>query len=188
MSNNGKESKNGFTVFIFSVLLSISIIGCAQPKMEPNIMTLSKINNASLEGEYDPDNLLARTSRGDIPSAKLYEDENVLAFLGERPFAPGHFVVISKNSKARNFIEMDLEDLCHILAVTRIVAEAEITAIGVEGFTLYQNNGSASSIHQFHLHVIPRWKGDRLNLVPQSEVSVSELEQMAEKIRAVLSK
>jgi histidine triad (HIT) family protein len=171
---------------VFAILLLMSIAACAQLQNKKVDASASRTGWPVLSGDYDPDNQLARTARGEIQSAKLYEDDHVLAILGERPYAPGHFVVISKTSKARNFIEMDSEDLCRIMSVTQRVAAAEIIAIGAEGFTLRQNNGSSSTIHQFHLHVIPRQKGDVLKDTPGSAVSISELEPMAEKIRAAL--
>jgi histidine triad (HIT) family protein len=171
---------------VIAILLLITITACAQFQNKKADASAARTGWPVLSGDYDPDNQLALTARGELQSAKLYEDDHVLAFLGDRPYAPGHFVVISKTSKARNFIEMDSEDLCSIMSVTQKVAAAEIIAIGAEGFTLRQNNGSSSSIHQFHLHVIPRRKGDVLKDTPGSAVSLSELEPMAEKIMAAL--
>jgi diadenosine tetraphosphate (Ap4A) HIT family hydrolase len=180
--------KKSLLIPIFAVILLMSIIASAQVKNGLNSGGSLKANKPylTLPGEYDPTNMLARTARGEIPSAKLYEDDYVLAVLGENPYATGHFVVFSKTSKARNFIEMTPEDLSRIMTVAQRVAEAEIIAIGAEGFTLRQSNGSASSIAQFHLHVIPRWKGDQLKDKPGSAVSISELELQAKKIRAAL--
>lgn len=176
--------------YVLILLLTLFIVPIASGETLDNTSVTDSHDSLKpvLPGDYDPNNLLARTARGEIPSAKLYEDEHVLAFLGDRPSAHGHFLVISKTSKARNFLEIEPEELARILSVARRVAEAEIVAIGAEGFTLRQNNGSASSLHQFHLHVLPRWKGDQLKSGPQPEVKVSELEPLAERIRAVLDK
>jgi histidine triad (HIT) family protein len=175
-----------YLISAIALLLLMTITACVQLQNKEADAGEARTGWPALSGDYDPDNQLAKTGSGEIQSAKLYEDNHVLAFLGERPYAPGHFVVISKTSKARNFIEMDPEDLCRIMSVAQKVAAAEIIAIGVEGFTLRQNNGSSSTIHQFHLHVIPRWKGDVLKDTPGTSVSLSELEPMAEKIRAAL--
>lgn len=142
----------------------------------------------ALAGRYDPDSLLAKTARGEIPVAVLYEDDHVLAFLGDRSYATGHFLVISKTSRARNILEIEPEELSRIFSVVRKVSEAEIGALGAEGFSLRQNNGSASTIHQFHLHVIPRWQGDQLQDKPSAAVDLALLEPIAEKIRAAMEK
>ena len=146
------------------------------------------VDELPLPGAYDPDNRLARTARGEIESIKLYEDDEVLAFLGEHPASRGHFLVISRTSKARNFLELSPDELAHILEVAQIVAKAEIIALGAEGFTLRQNNGSASSIAQFHLHVLPRYRGDTLPQGMQPPGDLAELRIQAEKIRASIRK
>lgn len=137
----------------------------------------------SLPGTFDPENVLARTARGEIPSAKLYEDDEVLAFLGDYPAAKGHFLVISKSVQARNFLDLTPEQLGKIMDVAQLVARAEILVLGAEGFTLRQNNGSASTMAIFHLHVIPRWAGDELKTWPIEQESVESLEPLAQKIR-----
>ena len=158
-------------------------------------MLLAVIPNASqatsddprLYGDnYDPDNLIARTVRGDIPSVALYEDDEVVAFLADRPATLGHFLVASKTSKARNFLELTRDELAHIMEVAQRVAKAEIIALGTQGFTIRQNNGSASTIMQYHLHVIPRWKDDTLPQGMGKPVDMQTLEKQGEQIRAAM--
>ena len=60
----------------------------------------------SLHGPYDNDNLFAKILRGEIPSVKVYEDDEVLAFMDIFPQAHGHVLVIPKNVSARNFLEL----------------------------------------------------------------------------------
>lgn len=163
-----------------AALSGLALAGCA------TISPADAAAPARLPGVYDPDGILARTIRGEVPAVKLYEDSHVLAFLGDRPAARGHFLVLSKTSTARNFLEMDGASLGRIMRAAQRVARAEIAALGAEGFTLRQNNGSASSIHQFHLHVIPRWRGDALSDGPQPAVSLETLEPMAARIRAAI--
>ncbi|HRO04231.1 MAG TPA: HIT domain-containing protein, partial [Terricaulis sp.] len=58
----------------------------------------------SLHGTYDDNNLFAKILRGEIPAVKVYEDEDVLAFMDLFPQAKGHLLVVPKNVKARNFL------------------------------------------------------------------------------------
>ena len=60
----------------------------------------------SLHGTYDDDNLFAKILRGDNPAVKVYEDEEVLAFMDIFPQTRGHVLVVPKNVRARNFLEL----------------------------------------------------------------------------------
>lgn len=141
-----------------------------------------------LPGRYDPDNLLARTARGEVPSVKLYDDDKVMAFLADRPAARGHFLIILKRGKARNFLEVSSRDMRRVMDVARLVAAAEIKAIGAQGFTLRQNNGSASSVVQYHLHVIPRWPGDKLPEGVGAPVPLEALQDDGKRIRDAIAR
>jgi len=141
-----------------------------------------------LPGTYDPNNTLAQTIRGEIPAEKLYEDAHVLAFLADKPSSLGHFIVVSKTSHAKNFLELSPQELSRIMAAAKRVARAEIAAIGAQGFTLRQNNGSATSIMQYHLSVIPRWAGDKLLDGLQPAADPAALRTIADKIRVEVGK
>ncbi|MEZ5894761.1 MAG: HIT family protein [Parvularculaceae bacterium] len=166
----------------FLALLTPALSGCATAEQPSAIQTAAP--PADLPGEYDPDNILARAARDEIPSAKLFEDEYVLALLIDRPSSRGHFLVISKQSQARNFLELDEATNAKIVAAAKKVARAEIRALGAQGFTLRQNNGSASGVFQYHLHVIPRWAGDSLPTGRQPLVDMQTLEDTAALIRS----
>lgn len=61
----------------------------------------------SIYGTYDPDNIFARMIRGELPCYKVYEDDDVLAFLDLFPQSRGHTLVIPKRYQARNLIELE---------------------------------------------------------------------------------
>jgi hypothetical protein len=70
-----------------------------------------------LKAAYDEANPFARILRGEIVVPKVYEDDQVLAFMDHAPAEPGHVLVISKTSKARNILEIAPQDLSRIMAV-----------------------------------------------------------------------
>lgn len=113
----------------------------------------------SLNGAYDPDNIFARIVRGEIPSATVFEDDAVLAFMDVFPQSEGHVLVISRTSRARNILEIEPEALAKITAATQRVARAVERALKPEGLSIIQFNGEAGGQTVFHLHfhVIPRW-------------------------------
>ncbi len=139
-----------------------------------------------LKGTYDDGNVFARILRGELPSYKVYEDSAVLAFMDRAPMEPGHVLVISKTSKARNILEMDPKDLAKVMGVVQKVGQAEVDALGLEGFMVLQNNGVGQSVPHLHVHVIPRVAGKPAYLVENKPADPKDLEAMAARIRAAL--
>jgi diadenosine tetraphosphate (Ap4A) HIT family hydrolase/dienelactone hydrolase len=89
----------------------------------------------------------------------VYEDRNVIAFMDYEPASPGHVLVISKTSRARNILEMNDKDLSRLMKVARQVGRAEISGLGADGFTIEQNNALPQSVPHLHIHVLPRYAG-----------------------------
>ncbi|WP_313005420.1 HIT family protein [Brevundimonas sp.] len=113
----------------------------------------------SLHGAYDPDNIFAKILRGEIPSVKVWEDDEVLAFMDVFPQSEGHVLVVSKTSKARTLLDMEPEVLTRLTAAVQRTARAVEKALKPEGFSLMQFNGEAGGQTVFHLHfhIVPRW-------------------------------
>ncbi|WP_174273177.1 alpha/beta fold hydrolase [Sphingomonas bacterium] len=133
-------------------------------------------------------NVFARIIRGELPVAKVYEDDRVLAFMDNHPESVGHVLVISKTAHARNVMEIDPADLARLIVVARRIAIAERDVFHPTGVVLQQNNGNASSVPHLHIHVYPAY-GDVPSLsTPAKEAPLAELEPVAAKLRAALPK
>jgi diadenosine tetraphosphate (Ap4A) HIT family hydrolase/pimeloyl-ACP methyl ester carboxylesterase len=139
-----------------------------------------------LKAPYDEANPFAKILRGEIVVPKVYEDDQVLAFMDHAPAEPGHVLVISKTSKARNILEVSPQDLSRIMAVAAKVGQAQVDGLGVEGFTIVQNNGVGQSVPHLHIHVIPRLAGKPLMFVENDKGDPKAIEATAEKIRAAM--
>ena len=139
-----------------------------------------------LNAAYDENNPFAKVLRGELSVFKVYEDADVLAFMDYAPMEPGHVLVISKTSKARNILEMDPADLAKVMAVVQRVGRAEVEALGLEGFMVIQNNGVGQSVPHLHVHVIPRIAGKPAYLAENAKADPKDLEAMAAKIRAAM--
>ena len=139
-----------------------------------------------LKAAYDEANPFARIIRGELPAYKVYEDAEVLAFMDRAPMEPGHVLVISRTSKARNILEMDPKDLARVMAVVQKVGQAEVDALGLEGFMILQNNGVGQSVPHLHVHVIPRVAGKPVYMVENTPADPRDLAAMAVKIKAAM--
>ncbi len=113
----------------------------------------------SLHGAYDPDNIFAKILRGEIPSVTVWEDDHVRVFMDVFPQSEGHCLVISKDSTARNILEIEAEALARVTAAVQRTARAVEKALKPEGLSIMQFNGEAGGQTVFHLHfhVVPRW-------------------------------
>jgi histidine triad (HIT) family protein len=114
----------------------------------------------SLDHAYDDNNIFAKILRGQMPCWKVFEDEQVLAFLDIFPQAPGHTLVIPKTA-ATNFLTFPPEELGNYMASVQKVANAVQRGFQAGGITMFQFNGAAGGQTVFHLHfhIIPRFEG-----------------------------
>jgi len=107
----------------------------------------------SLSGAYDDDNIFARIIRGDMPSVKVWDNNDVLAFMDVFPQAPGHVLVIHKRARARNLLDIDAGDLAALMSGVQHVARAMEKALQPDGLRVTQFNGAPAGQTVFHLHV-----------------------------------
>lgn len=105
--------------------------------------------------------IFCRIRDGQIPSTRVYEDDKTLAFMDINPVNDGHLLVVPK-VHAETIFDISPTDLIAVSTTVKKVADAIHEALRPDGLSLYQANGAAASqvVPHFHLHVIPRWKGD----------------------------
>jgi histidine triad (HIT) family protein len=105
--------------------------------------------------------IFSRIISGEIPAAKVYEDEQTLAFLDIRPAARGHVLVVPKEEYT-SLLDMPVELVAAVARTVQIVATAIMHGLRAEGFTVVQNDGTAAgqTVFHYHVHISPRWQGD----------------------------
>lgn len=112
----------------------------------------------SLNGTYDSDNIFAKILRGEIPCARVYEDEHVLSFMDAFPQVKGHTLVIPK-SASRNLLDTRPDVLSIVSQRTQMIAKAVNAALSPDGIIITQFNGAPAGQTVFHLHfhILPRY-------------------------------
>ena len=137
---------------------------------------------------YDPDNIFAKILRGELPAYSVYDDEGALAFLDIMPRAPGHSLVIPKRP-ARNLLDIEPEDLAHVIRVAQRIAKASMTVFAADGITLQQFNEAAGGqvVFHLHVHVIPRRSGVALLPPATHREQPSVLADQARQLAAALA-
>jgi histidine triad (HIT) family protein len=136
---------------------------------------------------YDSNNVFAKILRGELPSVKIFEDGQTLAFMDIMPSAEGHTLVIPKESSETIF-DLSQTGASALMATTQRVAGAVRKALNCEGLMLVQLNGTAAgqSIAHVHFHIVPRSEGLDLRLHGRAKADPQVLEPIAARIRAQL--
>ncbi|TBU88158.1 HIT family protein [Phytopseudomonas dryadis] len=134
----------------------------------------------SLYGDYDPQNIFAQIIRGDMPCYKLYEDDDVLVFLDLFPQAYGHTLVIPKRAAARNILEIDADNLARLALAVQKVARVLADELQPDGVQVAQFNGAPAgqTVYHIHVHVIPRFSGENLQIHASGKADPAELEKL----------
>jgi histidine triad (HIT) family protein len=113
----------------------------------------------------DPDCLFCKIIAGEIPSQRVDEDEDTVAFMDINPATRGHALVIPRRH-ARDLSEIEAEDLKATVLAAQRLAQRMIERLGADGINLLNSRGEAAwqTVFHFHMHVIPRYHGDPLRL------------------------
>lgn len=139
----------------------------------------------SIHGTYDPENIFAKILRGEIPSARVYEDDQTLSFMDAFPQSRGHVLVIPK-APSRNILDTSQSELSNIMAKTQMIAKAVHTALKPDGIVITQFNGAPAGQTVFHLHfhIIPRYNSVEMSAHATGQMADLEtLEALAQQIK-----
>lgn len=134
------------------------------------------------------DCLFCKMVAGQIPVTKIYEDEDVLAFLDIGPISDGHTLVIPKQHFEK-LHDCPSELLCRFSFRLGKIAGAVSVAMNSDGYNVLCNNGRAAGqlVEHLHFHIIARKTGDGLfNQWPAYSYERGKNEVIAEKIRKKL--
>lgn len=125
---------------------------------------------------------------GEIPSHKVYEDDDTLAFLDIAPVSCGHILVIPKKH-FQNMEDIPEDELSKLIKAVKKVGRAIKDGLAVAGYNANVNNDPAAGqvIPHIHFHIIPRTEGDGLKLWPQGKYGEGEAEEALEKIKNFFS-
>ncbi len=113
----------------------------------------------------DPDCLFCKIAGGEIPATRVYEDERTIAFMDINPATRGHLLVISREH-ATDLLDVAPEDLEACTRTAQTMAARLSDRLDAGGVNLLNSCGSLAwqTIFHFHVHVIPRYAGDPLQL------------------------
>ncbi|MDR7015560.1 HIT family protein [Acinetobacter sp. 3657] len=135
---------------------------------------------------YDDQNIFARILRGELPAIKIYEDEQVLAFMDIMPQADGHTLVIPK-TQAVTLLDLPADAAAYTIQIVQKVAQAMEKALDAKGIVLMQLSGASAgqTVPHVHFHLIP----SSVHELGRHAVQMGDqdkIQALAEKIKAAL--
>ncbi|MCF0135207.1 MAG: HIT family protein [Lachnospiraceae bacterium] len=131
------------------------------------------------------DCIFCKIAAGQIPSATVYEDETFRVILDMNQAIAGHMLILPKEHYA-DLYELPEDTAAAAMRLAKKLAHAAAATMDLDGLNILQNNGEAAgqSVMHYHLHVLPRRRGDDTFPVwNERTASSEELTQTAETIR-----
>jgi histidine triad (HIT) family protein len=133
----------------------------------------------------DADCLFCKIVAGEVPATVVGEDERTVSFMDINPATRGHALVVPREHSV-DLLEIGQEDLAAVAAAAKRLAARAKEALGADGVNLLNSCGSVAwqTVFHFHVHVIPRYEDDPLQLpwLPEP-ADPAELARTAEQIR-----
>jgi len=126
---------------------------------------------------------------GQIPSTRVYEDAEVLAFMDLGQVNPGHVLVAAKRH-APDVYALDEAQAAALGCAQVRIARAIRDAFEPAGLSIYQANGkpAGQTVFHYHVHLVPRHDGDGMQLTwPVKNPPRERLEEAAARIRERLA-
>lgn len=117
--------------------------------------------------DYDPNCVFCKIVKGEIPSYKVYEDDEILAFLDISQTTPGHTLVIPKKH-IQDIFHFDAETASKVFSKVPEIARAiRDSNPNIKGMNIVNDNGKIAyqSVPHAHFHLIPRYtKNDTFSI------------------------
>lgn len=131
------------------------------------------------------DCIFCKIISGAIPAERVYEDENVVAFLDIKPLHVGHTLLVPKEHH-RNIFDMPEQLLRELGPVVQKLSTAIKSATKADGINIGWNNESAAGqlVFHAHLHIMPRYINDGyVHWQGKENITDTELRDVAQKIK-----
>ncbi|MDD5948252.1 MAG: HIT family protein [Lachnospiraceae bacterium] len=121
------------------------------------------------------DCIFCKIANGQIPSNSVYEDEDFNVILDISPASKGHALILPK-VHYDNAYEMDEAFAAKVFPLATKLAGAMKKALNCDGLNIVQNNEEAAgqTVFHFHMHLIPRYEGDEVDVTWKQHESVAE--------------
>jgi histidine triad (HIT) family protein len=125
---------------------------------------------------------------GEVPSHRVLETDDLVAFLDTRPVFRGHVLLVPREH-VETLPDLPAELRDPFVAAAQQIATGVKDAFGAQGSFVAINNTVSQSVPHLHLHVVPRTKGDGLRgfFWPRTKYADGEAAAYAERLRDAMT-
>lgn len=108
----------------------------------------------------DQNCIFCKLANGEIPTNKIYEDDDFTVIMDASPATKGHSLILPKEHYA-NLYEIPEDTAAKVLPLAKKLVSHMTDVLKCDGFNVLQNNGETAgqTVFHFHMHLIPRYKG-----------------------------
>lgn len=110
------------------------------------------------------DCIFCKIVNNEAPSYTIFEDEIVKVFMNINPTSNGHLLIVPKKHYT-NLVDIPLDTLNHINMISKNMYTLLKEKLHVDGLTISQNNDYGQEVKHFHMHLTPRYKGEKVDIV-----------------------
>ena len=131
------------------------------------------------------DCIFCKIANGEIPSATIFEDRDFRVMLDIGPATRGHVLILTKEHYD-NIYEIDAETAGKLFSLASVIGRAMKKVLNCDGMNILQNNGTVAgqTVFHFHLHLIPRYEGDQVQVTwPQGSITEEEKEELVKSMK-----
>ncbi len=109
--------------------------------------------------------IFCKIVKGELEAKKVYENESVLAFVPREQVSNGHIVVMPKEH-FESIFNIPKESLIKVMEVSQELSQKCKIELGATGVNILHASGkdAQQSVFHFHIHVVPRYLNDGLDL------------------------
>lgn len=121
---------------------------------------------------------------GEVPSHRVFDGENCIAFLDVDPATTGHTLIIPREHSV-GLQDTPVEVWSSMMDVAKRLADRYEDVLGCDGFNIVQSSGAAAEqeVEYVHVHVIPRYEDDGLSLWGERVGGDEDLASLADELR-----
>jgi len=132
---------------------------------------------------------MCKIKNGEIPSYKLYEDDDFIVILDKFPSGLGHTLIITKEHY-ENIYQLDKDVAKRLFPLIKKFSKILHDSMDIHGINILQNNGqdAGQTINHFHVHLIPRLKDDAIKFEWENlDVTDDEFSKVLKDIKEKIS-